>query len=332
MKFLSYFAGVAAAAVIAGTAYAQETTIRVAYENNPGEPADLVMNRWAELVDQASNGEVKLELYPSSQLGSKQDVIEQAMAGVNVITIADVGFLTDYEPDLGILFGPYLTENVDALFDIYESDWFKEKEQSLQDQGIHIVIKNYLYGTRELLTTKPVRTPDDLDGLKIRTPNNEMQVKAIEAMGGTATPMPLGEVYPALTQGVIDGVENPLAVLYGQKLHEQAKYLSMIDYLQNTSLWLGGQAYFDTLDPGVVEMLHETGREAGLYSQELARESDEQILAEMEAAGVEVIRPDLAPFREKAAAVYAQFPEWSDGLYEQIQALIAKPGESAAKQ
>nr|WP_318246298.1 C4-dicarboxylate TRAP transporter substrate-binding protein [Salipiger thiooxidans] len=301
-----------------------ETTVRIAYENNPGEPADLVMNRWKELVAEASDGEVVLELYPSSQLGAKKDVIEQGMLGVNVITIADVGFLTDYDPDLGILFGPYLTDDAESLFKIYESDWFKEKEAKLQEQGIHIVIKNYLYGTRQLLATKKVETPDDLKGLKIRTPNNIMQIRAIEAMGGTPTPMPLGDVYPALTQGVIDGVENPLPVLFGQKLHEQAKELSMISYLQNTSLWLGGQAYFDTLDPEVVEMLHETGYEAGLYSQELAAAEDEKILEAMQDAGVTVTYPDVEPFREKAMAVYDQFPEWSEGLYEEIQSQLGQ--------
>ena len=301
-----------------------ETTVRIAYENNPGEPADLVMNRWKELVAEASDGEVVLELYPSSQLGAKKDVIEQGMLGVNVITIADVGFLTDYDPDLGILFGPYLTDDAESLFKIYESDWFKEKEAKLQEQGIHIVIKNYLYGTRQLLATKKVETPDDLKGMKIRTPNNIMQIRAIEAMGGTPTPMPLGDVYPALSQGVIDGVENPLPVLFGQKLHEQAKELSMISYLQNTSLWLGGQAYFDTLDPEVVEMLHETGYEAGLYSQELAAAEDEKILEAMQEAGVTVTYPDVEPFREKAMAVYDQFPEWSEGLYEEIQSQLGQ--------
>ncbi|NVK60492.1 MAG: TRAP transporter substrate-binding protein DctP [Rhodobacteraceae bacterium] len=301
-----------------------ETTVRIAYENNPGEPADLVMNRWKELVAEASDGEVVLELYPSSQLGAKKDVIEQGMLGVNVITIADVGFLTDYDPDLGILFGPYLTDDAESLFKIYESDWFKEKEAKLQEQGIHIVIKNYLYGTRQLLATKKVETPDDLKGMKIRTPNNLMQIRAIEAMGGTPTPMPLGDVYPALTQGVIDGVENPLPVLFGQKLHEQAKELSMISYLQNTSLWLGGQAYFDTLDPEVVEMLHETGYEAGLYSQELAAAEDEKILEAMQDAGVTVTYPDVEPFREKAMAVYDQFPEWSEGLYEEIRSQLGQ--------
>ncbi|MGY9047615.1 MAG: C4-dicarboxylate TRAP transporter substrate-binding protein [Rhodobacterales bacterium] len=316
--------GATTALMMAVPAFAADTTVRIAYENNPGEPADLVMHRWAELVDNASNGDVELELYPSSQLGAKKDVIEQAMLGVNVITIADVGFLTDYDADLGILFGPYLTDDADQLFKIYESDWFKEKEAKLQEQGIHIVISNYLYGTRQLLATKKVETPEDLKGMKIRTPNNIMQIRAIEAMGGTPTPMPLGDVYPALTQGTIDGVENPLPVLFGQKLHEQAKELSMISYLQNTSLWLGGQAYFDTLDPRVVEMLHETGREAGLYSQEVAAEQDAKILEEMKAAGVTVTYPDTAPFKAAAMKVYVEFPEWSEGLYEKIQAQLAE--------
>lgn len=324
MSIRTFLLGATTALALALPAVAQDVTIRIAYENNPGEPVDLVVNRWAELVDTASEGKVKLELFPSSQLGAKQDVIEQGMMGVNVITIADAAFLTDYDPDLGILMAPYLTDSPADLFKIYESDWFKQKEAALQEKGIHVVISNYLYGTRQLLTKTKVETPDDLTGLKIRTPNNAMQIKTIEAMGGTPTPMPLADVYPALTQGVIDGVENPLAVLYGQKLYEQAKELSMISYLNTTALWLGGQAYFDTLDPAVVEMLHETGREAGLYSQELAEQEDARVLEEMKTAGVTVTTPDLAPFREKAMAVYGEFPEWTPGLYDTIQAQLAK--------
>ncbi len=305
-------------------AAAQDVVVKVAYENNPGEPADLVMHRWADLVKEASGGKVALELYPSSQLGAKLDVIEQGLLGVNVITIADVGFLTDYDPDLGILFGPYLTDSPDQLFKIYESDWFKKKEEELREKGVHIVIKNYLYGTRQLLAKKKVEKPEDMAGLKIRVPNNIMQIKAIELMGATPTPMPLGDVYPALTQGVIDGVENPLPVLYGQKLHEQAKELSMISYLTNTSLWLGGEAFFATLDPSVVEMLHETGYKAGLYSQELAVQEEAKMLDAMKAQGVTVTQPDVAAFREKTKPFYTMFPDWTPGLYDQIQAELAK--------
>jgi TRAP-type C4-dicarboxylate transport system substrate-binding protein len=97
-----------------------KTVINVAYENNPGEPVDKVIHYWADLLKEKSKGEIELVLFPSSQLGSKKDVTEQAMMGVNVITITDVGYLQDYDPDLGILFGPYLTENPQKLFKIYE--------------------------------------------------------------------------------------------------------------------------------------------------------------------------------------------------------------------
>ncbi len=155
--------------------------------------------------------------------------------------------------------------------------------------------------------------------MKIRVPNNIMQIKAIEAMGATPTPMPLGDVYPALTQGMIDGVENPVSVLYGQKLYEQAKYLSMVNYLTNTSLWLGGEAFFSTLPEDKLALIHETARAAGEYSQKLTLEQDQQMLKAMELEGVEVIYPDIAPFKEKALKVYQQFPEWSPGLYDTIQ-------------
>ena len=133
--FTKTLLGATTAILLALPALAADTTIRVAYENNPGEPADLVMHRWADLVEKASDGKVELELFPSSQLGAKKDVMEQAMLGVNVITIADVGFLTDYDADLGILFGPYLTDNAEQLFKIYESDWFKEKRPSCKSRA-----------------------------------------------------------------------------------------------------------------------------------------------------------------------------------------------------
>lgn len=305
-------------------AEAKPVTIKVAYENNPGEPIDKAMHYWKDILAERSKGEITLDLYPSSQLGSKKDVTEQAMMGMNIITLSDVGFLVDFDQDLGILFGPYLTDDPQKLFKIYESDWFKKKDAELRKKGIHIVMSNYLYGVRQILAKKPINTPDDMKGMKIRVPNNVMQIKAIEAMGATPTPMPLGEVYPALTQGLIDGVENPISVLYGQKLHEQAKYLSMVGYITNTSLWLGGEAFFETLPPDQLKMIHETAYETGLYSQKIVTELDNQMIGKMKEAGVTVIYPDVKPFQAKAKAVYTQFPKWTPGLYDQIQKELAK--------
>jgi tripartite ATP-independent transporter DctP family solute receptor len=308
-----------AATIAAPAVQAAPVTIKVAYENNPGEPVDKVMHFWADLLKEKSKGEITLDLYPSSQLGAKKDVTEQAMMGLNVITITDVGFLTDFDQDLGILFGPYLTDDPQKLFKLYESDWFNKKNEELKKKGVHIVMTNYLYGVRQLLTKKPVNSPADLKGMKIRVPNNTMQIKAIEAMGATPTPMPLGEVYPALTQGLIDGVENPISVLYGQKLHEQARYLDMIGYL-----WVGGEAFFSTLPPAQLKLIHDTAHEAGLYSQKIVTELDNEMIGKMKAEGVTVVTPDVKPFKEATKAVYSQFPKWTPGLYEQIQKELAK--------
>ncbi len=319
MRKLLTMAIAAGMMAFSGAAAAAPVTIKVAYENNPGEPIDKVMHYWKDMLAERSKGEIVLDLYPSSQLGSKKDVTEQAMMGMNVITLSDVGFLVDFDPDLGILFGPYLTDDPQKLFAIYESDWFKKKDAALRKKGIHIVMSNYLYGVRHILAKKPINTPADMKGMKIRVPNNVMQIKAIEAMGATPTPMPLAEVYPALAQGIIDGVENPISVLYGQKLHEQAKYLSMVGYITNTSLWLGGEAFFETLPPAQLKLIHDTAREAGLYSQKITTELDNQMIGKMKEAGVTVIAPDVAPFKEASRKVYDQFPKWTPGLYDQIQ-------------
>ncbi|MDQ2081468.1 C4-dicarboxylate TRAP transporter substrate-binding protein [Xanthobacteraceae bacterium Astr-EGSB] len=311
--------------VLAGPAVqAAPVTIKVAYENNPGEPVDKVMHYWADMLKEKSKGEITLDLYPSSRLGAKKDVTEQAMMGLNVITITDVGFLTDFDEDLGILFGPYLTDDPQKLFKLYESDWFKKKNEALKKKGVHIVMTNYLYGVRHMLTKKPVNALADLKGMKIRVPNNTMQIKAIEAMGATPTPMPLGEVYPALTQGLIDGVENPISVLYGQKLHEQAKNLIMIGYLTNTSLWVGGEAFFSKLPAAQLKLIHDTAYEAGLYSQKIVTDLDNEMIGKMKAEGVTVITPNVAPFKEATKVVYTQFPKWTKGLYDQIQTELKK--------
>ncbi|QDC02395.1 MULTISPECIES: C4-dicarboxylate TRAP transporter substrate-binding protein [Phyllobacteriaceae] len=312
----------AAGLLLAGSAagFADPLSIKVAYENNPGEPVDQVMHYWKDELEKKSNGEITLELFPSSQLGSKKDVTEQAMMGLNVITITDVGFLADYDPDLGVLFGPYLADDPSKLFKIYDGEWFKKKSDELKEKGIHIVMRNYLYGVRQLITKKPVRTPDDLKGMKIRVPNNNMQIKIFEAMGATPTPMPLGETFPALTQGVIDGVENPIAVLYGQKFHEEAKYLSKIGYLTNTAMFVGGEAFFSKIPADQLKLIEDTAYDAGLYSQKLTTDLDNQMIGKMKEAGVEVIDVDTAPFKALTEKVYTEFPEWTPGLYDQIKA------------
>jgi tripartite ATP-independent periplasmic transporter solute receptor, DctP family len=301
-----------------------KVTIRIAYENHPGEPIDTLAKKWAELALEKSRGELVLELYPSSQLGSKRDCLEMATMGANVVMLSDSGTLGDYSPDLGALAGPYLVDSWEEMEKILTSPWMKEQADNLEKKGLHLITMNWTYGIRQLVARKPVRTPEDLAGLKIRVPASRIQVAAMKALGGVPTPMPLAEAYTALSQGVIDGAENPVSVIYGQKLFEGAKYMSMIDYIYMPIGWAGGSSYFSKMDPELLKILHETAEEVAIISRGLVLEQDNNMIEQMKKEGVEIIEPDLAAFRKLAPAAYLDVPELSPGLYEKLRELATK--------
>ncbi|SKC84418.1 C4-dicarboxylate TRAP transporter substrate-binding protein [Maledivibacter halophilus] len=297
--------------------------IQIGYGNNPGEPIDLAANEWKKLIEERSNGSMKVELFPSAQLGSKNDLIDQMLAGDSVITLADGAFYADRGvKDFGIVFGPYLFDTWEECWTLTESDWYKEQSAKLEEKGLKLLASNWMYGDRHTLTTKPVKTVEDLKGMKIRVPNNTIQIKGFEVLGATPTPMAFGEVYTALQQGTIDGLENPLTVLYNGKFHEVAKYLILDAHVKNFTTWIAGTDFFNSLTPEQQQILTETGKEAGIYNNEIQEELNDEALEKLKAEGVQVIDINKEEFKEKAKAFYS-LPEitkdWSEGLYETVK-------------
>ena len=186
---------------------APKYSIKMAYENNPGEPFDLAVKEWAKIFSQKTNQMGEIKAYPSSQLGSKKDVIEQMQMGMGVATLADGAFFADYVPDFGIMMGPYLGKDYLDVIKLGQTPWFADLSSQLDKKGLHILATNWLYGTRHLMTKKPVHVPADLKGLKIRVPNARIQIEAFKQMGAAPTPMPLAEVYTSLSTGIIDGLK-----------------------------------------------------------------------------------------------------------------------------
>ena len=308
----------------------EPVVIQIAYENNPGEPIDLGCNEWARLIEERSNGTMTVQLFPSSQLGSKTDLVDQMQMGEGIIHIGDASFWADYGArEMGIASAPYIYDNWDQYFKLLETDWWQEQIDQLADNGLRIVSSNWAYGVRELMTTKPVRTLDDLSGMIIRTPNNVMQMKTWEEMGAAPTAMALGDVYTATQQGTIDGMENPMATLYGQAYYEVAKYITMIDYIRMPIQWITSESWFQGLTEEQQKILCETGDEAGLFHNQKQDEMIEKYMSDMEANGVEIIYPDeaeLARFKEAALKIYENADvtaNWSDGLYERIRDMIS---------
>ena len=297
--------------------------INIAYGNQPGEPVDELAKKWKELAEEKSNGKLELTLYPSSQLGSEKDVVEQATMGNNVIVMTGYDFLMDYAPDAGIMTAPYLTDTLDDLIYLTTTDWFKnDLTKQLNDQGIDIVNANTAYGERHLLTNDQVTSPKDLKGMKIRVPNNKMSIETFKALGASPTPTPLGDVYTSLQQGLIDGAENPLPVLKGVKAQEVSDHLALTGHQKVITAWIAGTSFMDTLPEDIVKILIDTGNEASEYEKGIMETEDEKVLKEFEEQGVKIHEVDVEPFKEKVPSVYKAFPDWTPGLYENIQELL----------
>ena len=311
------------------TTAASAEVLQIGFENSLSEPSGQGLQKWQELLA-AKDVDLTIELFPDSQLGNKTDLIDQMLLGEPVMTLADGAFFADYGvPDMGIVFGPFLFDNWDQCWKLTESDWWAEQCAKLNDMGIKMVAANWAYGARHTLTTKAVNTVDDLAGLQIRVPTNQIQTKGFEVLGATPVGMSLGDVYTALQQGTIDGGENPLSTLYGRKHHEVAKYLIMDGHVLNFTNWVCSSMWFDGLTPEQQEALIETGKEAGVYNNELQAEADDYYKGLMIDEGVTVVEPTeevLEGFREKAKAFYDEGATfgWSDGLYETVCAAMGK--------
>ena len=303
--------------------------IRVGHDAHPGEPFYAGCEKWKELLEAKSNGTMQLELYPSGQLGSKDDLLDQIATGEAICTLADGAYFYDRGvKDFGIVFGPYLFDSWDEAYKLYESSWYQEQADKLAEVAkLKIVASNWRFGVRHTLTTKPVQSLADFHGIKLRVPTNVIQLKGMEVLGTAPTPMALGEVYTALQKGTIDGVENPVALLYYGKFHEVAKYLLLDSHVYNITNLVVGVDFFNSLTKEQQQMLMDTCKEAGLYQNKLSEESDIALIKKMQDEGVTVIEPTpefKQELKEASKKFYTlpDFKDWSPNLYETVKAAM----------
>lgn len=297
--------------------------VQIGLENHPNEPITQGIYEWKRLIEERSGGSIEVQVFPSSQLGSKNELIDQMLAGLPVITLGSGAFLADRGvPDLGIVFAPYFFETWDEVWQLIESDWWQEQMRLLEEKGLKVLTSNWVYGDRHTLAVRPIRTVADFQGFKLRVPNNIMQIRGTEAIGATPTPMPLGDVYTSLQQRVIDGVENPLSVLVGGRFFEVAKYLSLTAHLRDGTNWFTGTIFFNSLSEEHQRILIETGNEAGIYNNTLQQTADAESLAFLVSEGVEVIDINLNEFIAQSQSFFAMpdvINQWSPGLVETVR-------------
>lgn len=316
-----------ALALLGNTAHASYR-LNLSSALNAQDPIVQAMQDAKQRIEERSGGELSINVYPNSQLGSDEDVIEQIRNGANIAVLIDAGRLSEYQRELGVLSAPYLVEDQSEYRYITESALYQGwVEELAEGSGLRLLNFNWFQGVREMLTKNEVNRPEDLRGVRVRTINSPVWTKTIEAMGARAAPMPWSEVYSALQLGAIDGVEAQLTGAASQRLQEVVTHAALTNHIQLVTGLATSERWFQTLPEELQQILveelltaGEAATEGTLVALEAARET-------MESAGVVFNEVDIAPFRERVDGVYEELG-YSE-LRAEIAALI-DAGKAAA--
>lgn len=302
-------------------ASAADYTLSVNTALSQQDPLYKGLEEFKANVEKRSAGKMAVRLFPASQLGKDEDLLEQARAGAPVAVVVDGGRLAVFVKEFGVLGAPYVAQGYGGIRKVVTSPMFEEWVQKLRKASGHQVLSfNWWQGERHMLTNKPVKVPADLNGVRVRTPGAPAWMETIRAMGATPTPLPWSEVYTAMQQQVIDGAEAQDPAIYGSRLYEVAKYLTKTGHINLITGIVTSAAWFDSLPKDMQTILREESLKAGDDASKATEASLADFEKQMSEKGMQVVDIDVAPFREATAPVYEKLGYGE--LHKQVDALL----------
>jgi TRAP-type C4-dicarboxylate transport system substrate-binding protein len=319
---LGSMAAVLTLAMAQGTANAQSTAIRIASVNPPTTESLVVVQRVADRITERTEGRVTFQLFPSGQLGTTNDSLEQASQGQPIITFTSASFMATFGvPELAIVEGPFIVadneEGERLAFSPLMQGYY---DQLAEKSGVRILALNWFDGPRHMIGTAPYPKPEDLKGVLMRVPPVETWIKTFEPLGVVATTVEAAEVYSALSQGVVTAAEAPLTGLRASRWFEVAKHITLTGHFNLFTGWVTSEATFKGLSEGDRAILLEEFRKGGQELSKLSEDKAAEIRREFEAAGVTFHDADIEAYRATTAGFYTSFPQWPEGLLEKVRA------------
>jgi tripartite ATP-independent transporter DctP family solute receptor len=310
------------AALLAAPAAAQQT-LRLAHNAAPGNPKAEASLRFAELVEQKTDGRIKIEVGGSAQYGDDVEALTSMRLGTMAFSANSQGSSSGVVPEFAALGLPFLFEELPQAWQVLDGPVGERIREAAAAKGL-VVLAYWDNGIRHVSNNvRPIATPADLAGIKLRTPPDPVTIQIFEALGANPTPMAFSELYIALQQGVVDGQENPLMNIHSSKLYEVQKYISLTGHKYESTPLLASKMVWDTFPDADKAAILEAAVEAGQYNRELSLASDERLRQELEAAGVAFNAVDPAPFIAATESVYDKFRAELGDLAELVQAEAA---------
>jgi tripartite ATP-independent transporter DctP family solute receptor len=296
-------------------------TIKLAHGLDVNHSVHKAMVKMGEDLAQISNGQLKLEIYPSQQLGTERECLELLQIGSLDMTKVSVGVMENFAPKMKVFGLPFLFKDREQAFHVLDGPIGQE----LLDDGIKYWLKGLGYydaGSRSFYTKdKPINTPEDLKGLKIRVMESVTAMDMIKSLGGSATPISWGELYTSLQQGVVDGAENNPPSFYLSRHYEVCKYYSLDEHTVLPDVLIIGTNLWDKLSDQEKKWVQQAVDSSVVYQRKLWAEAEREALEAVEKAGVKIIHPDKSLFSSEVKGVYDQYKQDKvmNDLIERIQ-------------
>lgn len=274
-------------------------TLRFAHYVPVDHPANIAAEQFAKRVEARTHGAIRIAIFPNNQLGDPPQEAAEIRAGVIDMGLPTEGQLDKYDKAFAVIPLPFVFTDRAEVFRVLDGPAMAWLAPRAERQGF-VMLRNWDYGFRNITNNvRPIMTPDDVKGLKIRTPP-EIQIEAcMEALGARVTPISFAELYLALSQHVVDGEENPIPVIYFNKYYEVQKNLALTRHVYNNMIHTVSLITWKKLSPDVQQIMREESTAAGDLMRKLIGEQEADQLAKIKEAGVKVTEPDRALFRAK---------------------------------
>lgn len=292
--------------------------INLAHGLSTTHPVHDGMSYFADEVEKLSEGKIQVVLYHSEQLGSERELVELVQAGSIQMTKASTAVLEGFVPVFEVMSLPYLFRDDSHRFRVLESDVGREFLLAPEKYNMRGLIF-YDAGSRSFYTRgTPIRTPGDLESLRIRVMESPTAIKMVQHMGGSPTPISWGELYSAIQQGIVDGAENNPPTFYQSNHYEIVDYFSLDEHSSIPDILLISKRFWEDLSEEQQEWIQQAADASAQYQREVWQDATEEALERVKEAGVEIIRPDKAPFQEQVSGIYDEYENQPE-LYSIIQ-------------
>jgi tripartite ATP-independent transporter DctP family solute receptor len=296
-----------------------EVVLKLAHSLDITHPVHKAMVYMAEKAGEKSSGRMEIQIFPSEQLGTEKENIEALQLGYLAMTKISTAVMEGFVPRMKVFGIPYLFRDSEHYWKVLKGPTGRDLLASGKSKGLRGLCF-YDAGSRSFYSKKEINTPEDLKGMKIRVLNSVMSMKMVEAMGGSPTPIPWGELYTALEQGVVDAAENNPPSFRSSRHYEVCKYYTLDEHTRLPDILIISVRVWDGLKPEFQRILQEAVDESVEYQRKIWAEAEEADMKTVQDAAVRIIHPEKALFRESVEGVWDQFEDTEIGeLIRQIQ-------------